>query len=207
VPIRFTSSDLTAQLSAVAVADAITRSEIWLTSLTSATPGYVLSGYDATCDLKTQLLQQLGELAHVPAPEALREASLLALSCGLLCGGLDGAVLYVCGLPPQDPADPHEVAGSLLEGLAGAIVVADRDWRSTDADSLQLLSGYGKHLNSNTVEENLIFLERPDAGPQEVRKALLETFRTGYCIGLVDAAIVFIAGEAPGAPPPQANDG
>ena len=81
--------------------------------------------------------------------------------------------------------------------MVQAMDVADGEWREVDADVLQLQAGYGKHLNRATEEENVEFLARPGSGDGQTRRALGETFRTGYSLGLIDAAIICLHGEIP----------
>lgn len=137
-------------------------------------------------------------LSEEPLPADWRasagQLTLTALSQGLLCGALDGAILYQAGQMAPLPSAQGD-AGKLLKGLEQARQVADQSWRQMGADDLQLLSGYGKHENRNTLQEG----EQAAGGtPEEFQTFLLATFKAGYAVGMVDAAVVFVAGETPG---------
>ena len=146
--------------------------------------------------IKDQFFTLLGALRWSERSEWVRIYSLEALSGGLLCGALDGMHFYRQGHIP----DCFEVSAEfqqLKQLLLQALNVADGEWRELDADGLQLQAGYGKHLNRATDEENVEYLARPGSGDAQVRRALGETFRTGYSLGLIDAAIICQHGEAP----------
>lgn len=176
------------------VPQAFARNEAMLVQLKS---DWKPSQVDSLADLSEHTLQ--GALAPMPADwkESARQLTLTALSQGLLCGALDGALLYQTGkLEPLGPRGGPE--GLLLENLGRAREVADQSWRSMGADDLQLLSGYGKHQNLSSLEEG----EQASRGSQdEFHTFLLATFKAGYALGMVDSAVVFVAGERPGQPP------
>ena len=142
-------------------------------------------------DVKAQFFSALQALRFVREPEWIRVYSLEALAAGLFCGGLDAMSLY---RQAQRPASIAHPVGDLLRQ---AIDVADTDWRVLEADDLQLQAGYGKHLNRATEEENVEFLTRPGAGDPQLQRALSETFRTGYSLGLIDAAIICLHNQTP----------
>ena len=141
--------------------------------------------------LKAQFFPCLVQLRLATVLPQIRLYSLEALAAGLVCGGLDGLLLYRLGRKPETVAHP------LGELMQQAIEVADNDWRLLDADTLQLQAGYGKHLNRATAEENEEFLQRPGSGEVQLQRALSETFRTGYSLGLIDAAIIELHGQIP----------
>ena len=138
--------------------------------------------------LQSQLFPLLESLRWSDREDWIRRYSLESLAAGLLCGALDGLFLYRLDEPPL----PSE---SLK--LRQALEVADGEWRLLDVDALQLQAGYGKHLNRATEEENVEFLRRPGSGDAQAQRAMAETFRTGYSLGLIDAAIVSLHGQAP----------
>jgi hypothetical protein len=145
---------------------------------------------------KEQWLAHIDGLLAVPEESCLHTLSLGALSGGLLSGALDGAALYAAGASPE-PCQVPESCQALLTLFAEYLRVADGPWRQLDADALQLQAGYGKYLNRATQEENVEFLRQPGRTLSHARRALLETFRTGYSLGLIDSAIVFLTGERP----------
>lgn len=150
----------------------------------------------ASRPLKEQFLQQWSLLQVMPEPGEIGPMSLQALAAGLLCGARDGARLYLLGERAETFAAAPE-AETLRVSLTQYLEVADQEWRSLDVDTLQLQAGYGKHLNRATHRENIDFLAQPGRSAADARRALLETFRTGYSLGLIDAAVVFIGGQPP----------
>ena len=145
---------------------------------------------------KEQVLARIDELHELPDPDSLRSSSLETLAAGLLCGALDGAALYRLGHRPK-PCRLPDSCLSLQATLQEYLTVADEEWRQLDADALQLQAGYGKHLNRLTHEENVQFVGQPGRQASHARRALFETFRTGYSLGLIDSAIVIVTGERP----------
>lgn len=144
-----------------------------------------------SAQVKGQFFPALSGLTFRPEPDWIRLYSLQALAAGLLCGGLDGLFLYRQGSKPE--VVEHSLGGL----LAQAIEIADGEWRQLDADTLQLQAGYGKHLNRATEEENVEFLSRAGSAEVQLQRALSETFRTGYSLGLIDAAIIALHNERP----------
>lgn len=157
--------------------------DLWLLEKPNVRPHRGLSR-----SLQNQLFPLLENLRWIDRPEWIRLYSLESLAAGLLCGALDGLFLYQLKEPP--------IASESLK-LRQALEVADGQWRELDADALQLQAGYGKHLNRATDEENVEFLSRPGAGDEQAQRAMGETFRTGYSLGLIDAAIVTLHDQAP----------
>lgn len=129
--------------------------------------------------------------------ERVLEDSLSLLAWGLTSGTWDGASLYLEGRRPLRWEDEDELFSELADSLQASLGVADGEWRTLDSDELQLRAGYGKHLNRQTHLENLQFLSQGGRTRKDVQRAYLETFRTGYNLGLIDAAIVFLLQETP----------
>lgn len=146
--------------------------------------------------LKSQILPALAGLRWSENDEWVRLYSLESLAAGLLCGGIDGLVLYRLGERPLDLDTPAGLE-QLVANLVQAIEVAHTDWRQLEEDELHMQAAYGKHLNRHTDLENVEFLGRPEAGDVQARRAMGETFRTGYSLGLIDAAIVCLHGQTP----------
>jgi hypothetical protein len=89
----------------------------------------------------------------------------------------------------------------LWENLDRVLETGDSQWRQAHIDDLQLLSGYGKHENRHSLEEGEA-LQAQSAGQDSAFPAfLLASFKGGYAMGVVDAAVMFVGGERPGAPP------
>ncbi|MCA9795799.1 MAG: hypothetical protein KC910_28525 [Candidatus Eremiobacteraeota bacterium] len=148
------------------------------------------------------------ELARqaVPGPREAATVGLKCLAAGMLSGLLDGVLLYTEGQPPD--AFRPEVDGKLrdkAEVMAGnledIVRVAQQNWARSDADSLQLLSGYGRHENRLSDQEALALAASPGLSLFEFQTFLLATFKGGYAMGMADAAVVFVAGERPGQAP------
>lgn len=146
--------------------------------------------------LKMQFLSALAQLRWSRHPERVRLHSLESLAAGLLCGGIDGLVFYRQGERPLDYESPAGLE-QLVANLVQAIEVANTDWRALEEDELHMQAAYGKHLNRHTDLENIEFLAQPGAGDVQARRAMGETFRTGYSLGLIDAAIVSLHGQTP----------
>lgn len=146
--------------------------------------------------VKLQFLPALARLGWSANSRWVSLYSLESLAAGLLCGGLDGLVFYRQGERPlalESPPGLEQLVANLVQGIE----VANTDWRELGEDELHMQAAYGKHLNRNTELENIEFLARPGAGDTQARRAMGETFRTGYSLGLIDAAIVSLHGQAP----------
>ena len=157
--------------------------DLWLLEEADLSPHRGLSR-----SLQDQLFPLLDTLRWAENPEWIRRYSLESLAAGLLCGALDGLFLYKLQEAPIASESPS---------LRQALEVADGEWRELHPDDLQLQAAYGKHLNRATDEENIEFLSRPGAGDVQAQRAISETFRTGYSLGLIDAAIVSLHGQTP----------
>ncbi|GMU55334.1 MAG: hypothetical protein AMXMBFR33_44800 [Candidatus Xenobia bacterium] len=153
---------------------------------------------DSLAELSSDTLARALEPLPADWRESARQLGLQALSQGLLCGALDGAILYQAGQLEPLAENRTGDEGKLLRSLSQAREVADQSWRGMGADDLQLLSGYGKHQNQATEAEAE---QAAQGSADEFRTFLLATFKAGYAVGLVDAAVVFVAGETPGQPP------
>lgn len=198
---QFTSPLFGGNLHALPPAEAFERIADLLLELQSQSPQQVLQGVTDSHDIKEQFFQQVNGMAGVPSSEALRGLSLQALAAGLLCGAVDGSLLYKLGVTPDDVSlpEPFEATG---EALQSYVLVAHRQWREMDPDSLQLQAAYGKHLNRTTDQENIDYLAAPGRQARDAQRAMAETFRTGYSLGLIDSAIVFVGKERPDRLPP-----
>jgi hypothetical protein len=167
-----------------------------LQGLQVQSPPELLSGVADSRQLKEQFFAQVSQLNSVPHPDAVRQLSLQALAAGLLCGALDGALLYQLAVIPDAVGVPSGFEAA-QQSMQATVTLADQQWRAGDADGLQLQSGYGKHINRRTDDENVAFLAQPGKGHRDAQRAFVETFRTGYSLGLIDSAIVFVTGQRP----------
>ena len=141
----------------------------------------------------------LAELLTEPwtgCTEELSRQSLTALAAGLACGAIEGAAYFGWAQAPA-PWPPDGRLEVTCARLDEAWVVARERWPEAHVDDLQLQAAYGKHLNRETAQENIDFLAAPSRTEADFRRALLETYRTGYSLGLIDSAIVFLGGQVP----------
>lgn len=156
---------------------------------------------DDSYALRQQFFAQVEDVGEVPPADLVLTLSLAALGAGLASGATDGALLYVLQIIPS-PVPAADYAEWTQDAMAQSVQVAHSGWRELDADTLQLQAGYGKHLNRSTHVDNAEYLARSGRGPEHARKVFTETFRTGYSLGLIDAAVVFLAGQRPDPLPP-----
>jgi hypothetical protein len=140
-----------------------------------------------------------------------REFTLAALTGGMFSGALDGTLLFREKERVVQPKLESSLSylrkptGLLWGNLAQVLEVGHSSWGQAHVDDLQLLSGYGKHENRNSLEEGEA-LERQTRGDRSQFQAfLLASFKGGYAMGVVDAAVMFVGGERPGAPPSGAH--
>jgi hypothetical protein len=138
--------------------------------------------------LKEQFLAQLAEMTEIGDAGHVRHLSRQSLAAGLLCGSLDGAYLYLANEQPESFDCPASLA-HVTQELAQIVEVADQYWRGLDRENLEHQSLYGKEQNRHTDEENIARLGRRGTSAREIQRQLSETFRTGYGIGLVEAAL------------------
>lgn len=146
--------------------------------------------------LESRLLKEqfFAEIAAFQAGPPMLGLSREALAAGLLCGALDGVRLYLADAFPEPFGGPQK----MLDELNQTVEVADQYWRGLDPDSLREQSIYGKQLNWRTDAENVRATTEP-------RQLLLETFRTGYGIGMIDAALACLTNDVPECPAPGAD--
>lgn len=193
---EFTTALFPNNLLALPPAEAFERNAELLLQLQAQSPQEVLQGVVDSHDIKQQFFHQVHGIAGVPEGERLRDLSLQALAAGLLCGAVDGSLLYQLGVTPDAVALPEPFAAT-GEALQLYVQVAHQQWREMDADSLQLQAAYGKHINRATDQENIDFLAGPGSQVRDAQRAMAETLRTGYSLGLIDSAIVFVGKERP----------
>lgn len=141
--------------------------------------------------LKEQFLAQVSQLMGVGDQGHILHLSRQSMAAGLLCGALDGGRLYLADELPEEFECPPMLAET-GQGLAQIVEVADQYWRGLDLENLELQSRYGKEQNLLTDEENLARLNRSGVTPTQVRQQFSETFRTGYGVGLVEAALILL---------------
>lgn len=182
------SGSLPKMLNPVPVPEAFARLEQLL--LTWQSPDQLPSPLESRL-LKEQFLAQVAGLETVGDQGHILHLSRQSMAAGLLCGALDGGRLYLADELPE----PFESPPSLDEtrqGLAQIVEVADQYWRGLDLENLELQSRYGKEQNLRSDEENLARLNRRGASGREARQQFSETFRTGYGVGLIEAALILL---------------
>jgi hypothetical protein len=165
---------------------------------------------DSHC-LKEKLIAMVETLTH-DGPLAPRELTLAALAGGMFAGALDGTTLFLCGQRVEQPALngllPHLARPTQLlwENLARILETAQSNWSCAHVDDLQLLSGYGKHENRLSLEEGEQMEAKSRDDLPKFQAFLLAGFKGGYAMGVVDAAVMFVGGERPGAAPQSAAE-
>lgn len=157
--------------------------------------------------LKGRLLELVDGLDTDFSSAAAKEFTLASLTGGMFAGALDGTLLFShderVKQPPTESTHAYLSGPSRLlwQNLDRILDVGAANWRQAHVDDLQLLSGYGKHENRHSIEEGEA-LERQTRGDRSQFHAfLLASFKGGYAMGVVDAAVMFVGGERPGAPP------
>ncbi len=157
--------------------------------------------------LKFRLMALVDQIEGALSPATARDLTLAALSGGMFSGALDGILLFAHQhrvAQPQDRSLHPELekpSRLLWENLHRVLEVAEANWSQAHVDDLQLLSGYGKHENRRSLEEGEAMEQRTRADRTGFQSFLLASFKGGYAMGAVDAAVMFVGGERPGAPP------
>lgn len=162
---------------------------------------------DDSLRLKSQLLELTGAIGPELDRPLSREATLSAMTGGMFAGALDGALLYAHQIlvpQPTHQSDPAALEKSwriLWRNLASVLEVGQSSWGEAHVDDLQLLSGHGKHENRNSLEEGEAMEAQTRADRLEFQTFLLASFKGSYAMGVVDAAVMYVGGERPGASP------
>lgn len=161
---------------------------------------------DDSLRLKSQLLELVEAIGPELDRSLSREATLSALTGGMFAGALDGALLYahrrLVTQPTLQPASAAlERPSRVLWGnLARVLEAVQNSWgEETHVDDLQLFSGAGKLENRNSLEEGEAMEAQTRADRLEFQTFLLASFKGGYAMGVVDAAVMYIGGERPDA--------
>jgi hypothetical protein len=138
-----------------------------------------------------------------------REAARDAMLAGLACGVSDGLLHLACH---RDIVDEFPSVGDellvdklvlLRNGFVKARHVARTNWCEAEGDDLHLLCAMGRLENRRTEDEADELLSRPGVCREDWTEWLLATFKAGYAVGMIDAAVVVVTGEAPGSPKPS----
>ena len=155
--------------------------------------------------LKAHLAELTQAVGAELAPAASREATLSALTGGMFAGALDGALLYLhkqtAAQPDVIPSEPLEKSwGVLWNNLARVLEVGQSSWAEAHVDDLHLLSNFGKHENRNSLDEGEEMEQQTREDRGGFQTFLLASFKGGYAMGVVDAAVMFVGGERPEPP-------
>lgn len=157
--------------------------------------------------LKFRLMEMVDQLEAEFSPESAREFTLAALSGGIFSGALDGTLLFAHQHRVAQPQQPSLLSALekpsrlLWENLHRVLEVAESNWSQAHIDDLQLLSGYGKHENRLSLEEGEEMEQRTRGDRLAFQQFLMASFKGGYAMGTVDAAVMFVGGERPDAAP------
>lgn len=174
------------------------------------TPAQVAELRDDSLHLKTRLLELVDGLELEFAAQAARDFTLAALTGGMFAGALDGTLLYLHSERVEQPALQSKKAyltrsSTLLwDNLSRVLEVGESSWGQAHVDDLQLLSGYGKHENRHSLDEGEALEAQTRGDRSQFQAFMLASFKGGYAMGVVDAAVTFVGGERPGAPPTDA---
>lgn len=135
-----------------------------------------------------------------------RQATLSAMTGGMFAGALDGVLLYGHRIVTSQPPIQSETEkltrswGTLWKNLSQVLEVGQSSWGQAHVDDLQLLSGYGKHENRNSLSEGEAMQARSGGDRLDFQTFLMASFKGGYAMGVVDAAVMYVGRERPGAP-------
>lgn len=157
--------------------------------------------------IKGKLTHLVETTSELNSDEETSLVTLAALTGGMFAGSLDGVLLFHFQEVVEQPSfqSSHEhlahPAKILKDNLEKVLTVAHSSWKQAHVDDLQLLSGYAKHQNRHSLEEGLDMEKRTRKNRAAFQKFLLATFKGAYAMGVADAAVMFVGGEAPGAPP------
>lgn len=172
--------------------------------LTPATEGELR---DDSRILKLRLVELIdGLTAEITAREA-RTFTLAAMTGGMFAGALDGTLLFQSGTRLPQPALRSAHPGLLKpvrllgENLERVLDLGQTSWGDAHVDDLQLLSGYGKHENRLSLEDAEQMEAQTRGDRAQFQTFLLASFKGAYAMGMIDAAVMFVGGERPGAPP------
>lgn len=129
---------------------------------------------------------QISSLTEVKPP-FIQHLSRQTLSAGLLCGALDGAHLYLNDHMPEAFVLPPSLS-HLAQEFEQMLEVADQYWRGLELQSLEEQSRYGQAENlKSDLQDYQALTNNPTAS--QLQRQFSETFRTGYGIGLIQAAL------------------
>lgn len=201
--------DITLAKSLTSVAELYSHVEELLVNLHGTSPDPSKLAHDSL-KLKSELMPTVHSLQEMPDTQRAQSLTLASLQQGMLAGALDGANLYrhhrLAPQPDFSSEDPQlkKFGTTLKENLDRVLLVAQTSWGNSHVDDLQLLSGYGKHQNLQTLEECAELLRGPSQ-LTDLQNFLMATFKGGYAMGMADAAVMFVGGERPGEPPKQAK--
>lgn len=157
--------------------------------------------------LKDRLIDLVDSLASPSGSPSDRAATLAALTAGMFAGALDGMLLFVHNQRVKQPIKQschpalQDSSRLLWENLERVLEVGQANWAEAHVDDLQLLSGYGKHENRRSLEEGQESGARSGEDRLPFQSFILASFKGGYAMGVVDAAVMFVGKERPGAPP------
>lgn len=156
--------------------------------------------------LKSQLVELTRAIDGSLDRTGSRQATLSAMTGGMFAGALDGVLLYGHQVLTPEPPIQSEAGklarswGTLWENLSQVLEVGQSSWGQAHVDDLQLLSGYGKHENRHSLSEGEAMEVETRGDRLGFQTFLLASFKGGYAMGVIDAAVMYIGRERPGAP-------
>ncbi len=127
--------------------------------------------------------------------------TLEAFALGMVRGAGDGAVLFQYQQSVEHPefeTDDEALKSSaevLHKNIKHIAETAQNQWAKAHSDDLHLLCGYGKQENLGSLQEGGKLGVKDETSLFEFRKFLLASFKGGYATGMIQAAVIFVAGD------------
>ena len=149
------------------------------------------------------MFQKLGPLIEaVPDRLSMLQAqnfTLEALALGMVCGAGDGMLEFFHHAQRKheplslDKPQLQSDSQTLSKNLEQILTTARENWSKAHPDDLHLLCGYGKQENQNSLQEGGKLAAECEKDLYPYRKFLLATFKGGYAMGVIEAAVVCLA--------------
>ena len=145
--------------------------------------------------LSSKLVPLVEAVSSEPSMLQAQNFTLEALALGMIVGVCDGTLIYL-GQKRREPSKLHfkdtklqSNARTLTKNLNQILKTADEQWRKSHPDDLHLLCGYGKQENLNSLQEGSKVAGDCKEDLYPYRKFLLATFKGGYAMGAIQAAV------------------
>ncbi len=160
--------------------------------------------------IKNQFSSFIKQTTTLPTQaEQARGAALMALSAGMMAGGLDALVLLAADqgsqeanpTPPDTASNAPETIGQkideMLAKLQEQLAKSKEELKNTGKEALQKSSVAGKKVATAVVNKAPSFVNNKFTPVVAYQAYLAGVFALGYGLGATDAAIISVAGETP----------